>query len=209
MDQWLKQRKGEFFYKKAKAEKYRARSAYKLLELQKKFHFIGRGNIVVDLGAAPGSWSQVALQFVGPNGKVIGVDIKPVISLGNNYESVLGDIFKDSTIVKIKQKLNRAADVVISDVAPEFSGIRTRDIGIAMLLSFRALQIAKKILKQDGIFVTKAFHGVDYEAFVSEIKKSFAAVKIVKPLASLRESAEVYIIGLRFRKGKQPSEKRE
>lgn len=202
MSEFVKQRKKEFFYKQAKSEKYRARSAYKLLEIQKKFRLIKSGNVVVDLGAAPGSWSQVALQFVGANGKVIGVDIKPVLSLKGNYETVLGDIFKDSTLEKIKQVLSRDADVVISDVAPEFSGIRTRDIGIAMLLSFRALQIAKEVLKEGGNFVSKAFRGSDYEKFVSEVRKNFAIVKEFKPKASLQESAEMYIIGLKLRKSK-------
>ena len=197
MDQWLKERKRELFYRQAKAEKYRARSAYKLLELQKKFRLIREGNIVVDIGAAPGSWSQVALRFVGASGKVIGVDIKPVLSLKGNYESVLGDIFKESTLEKIKQALPRDADVVIADAAPEFSGIRSRDIGIAMLLSFRSLGIAKKILKKGGSFVSKAFRGTDYNEFIAEVKKNFAIVKEVKPKASLQDSAEIYVIGLK------------
>ncbi len=200
MSEFVKQRKKEFFYRKAKSEKYRARSAYKLMDLQKKFHILHEGSIVVDLGAAPGSWSQVALKFVGANGKVIGVDIKPVMSLEGNYETVLGDIFKDSTLDKIKQALPREADVVISDAAPDFSGIRTIDIGVAMLLSFRALQIAKDILRKDGIFITKAFRGTDYVKFVSEVKNNFKVVKEVKPAASIKESAEIYIVGLRFKK---------
>lgn len=197
MSEFVKQRKREFFYKQAKSEKYRARSAYKLLEIQKKFRLIREGNIVVDLGAAPGSWSQVALQFAGANGKVIGADIKTVTGLEGNYDFVLGDIFKDSTLEKIKQVLQRPADVVIADAAPEFSGIRTKDIGIAMLLSFRALQIAKEILKPNGSFVSKAFRGQDYGKFVSEVKKNFAIVKEFKPKASLQESAEIYVIGLK------------
>jgi len=103
--EWHIKRKGEFFYRRAKAEKYRARSAYKLLDLQKKFHIIKSGNIVVDLGAAPGSWSQVALKFVGMNGKVIGVDIKKVLGLDERFEFVLGDIIRPSTLEKLKQKL--------------------------------------------------------------------------------------------------------
>jgi 23S rRNA (uridine2552-2'-O)-methyltransferase len=207
MSEFVKQRKREFFYKKAKAEKYRARSAYKLLDLQKKFQLIKEGDVVVDLGAAPGSWSQVALGYVGDEGKVIGVDVKTVISLEGNYESVIGDIFKESTIKKLKQKLLRKVDVVISDVAPEFSGVRTRDIGMAMLLSSRALQIAVEILKRSGIFVAKAFRGPDYEKFVSAVKSKFKIVKIVKPEASIKESAEIYIVAKYFRKEKQPSAK--
>jgi 23S rRNA (uridine2552-2'-O)-methyltransferase len=202
MDQWLVQRKKEQYYQKAKSEKYRARSAYKLVELQKRFQLIKVGNIVVDLGAAPGSWSQVALEFIGTTGKVIGVDIKTVIGLKDNYEFVRGDIFKESILEKIKQALPRAADVVIADAAPEFSGVRTRDIGIAMLLSFRSLQIAKDILRPNGKFVSKAFRGADYDKFVAEVKKNFEVVKEFKPKASLSESAEIYVIGLRLKKSK-------
>jgi len=209
MSEFVKQRKREFFYKKAKAEKYRARSAYKLLDLQKKFQLIKEGDVVVDLGAAPGSWSQVALEYVGDEGKVIGVDVKTVISLKGNYESVVGDIFKESTLEKLKQRLLRKVDVVISDVAPEFSGVRTRDIGMAMLLSSRALQIAVEILKHSGIFVAKAFRGPDYDKFVSAVKSKFKIVKIVKPAASMKESAEIYIVAKYFRKEKQPSAKIE
>ena len=199
--EWYQKRKGEVFFRKAKAEKYRARSAYKLLELQKKFRLIRAGDIVVDLGAAPGSWSQVALTFVGTNGHVIGVDVKKVLGLGANYEFVLGDITKASTLEKLKKSLPRPADVVFSDVAPEFSGIRTKDIGVAMQLSFKALEIAKEILRPGGSFVTKAFRGADYQEFISEVKKSFAVVKEVKPPASLKESAEIYLVGLKKRKG--------
>ncbi|HKZ49993.1 MAG TPA: RlmE family RNA methyltransferase [Candidatus Nanoarchaeia archaeon] len=205
--EWHIKRKGEFFYRRAKAEKYRARSAYKLLDLQKKFHIIKSGNIVVDLGAAPGSWSQVALKFVGMNGKVIGVDIKKVLGLDERFEFVLGDIIRPSTLEKLKQKLPRPADVVLSDVSPEFSGIRLRDIGLAMQFSFKSLEIVKDILKPGGIFVSKAFRGADYDTFINEVRKNFAAVKEVKPSASLKESAEIYILGLKFKKERRPSGK--
>ncbi|MEM2874096.1 MAG: RlmE family RNA methyltransferase [Candidatus Nanoarchaeia archaeon] len=203
MSNFLQKRKSEFFYRKAKAEKYRARSAYKLLELQKKFHIIKPGDVVVDLGAAPGSWSQVALQFAGKNGIVIGVDIKPVIRLKGNYVFVLGDVFKESTIEKLSQVMPKLANVVLSDMAPEFSGIRTKDIGMAMQLSFRALEIAKKFLKEGGIFVVKTFRGPDYADFISNVKENFKIVKEVKPSASLKKSAEIYIVALQFKKGKQ------
>ena len=202
---WHLKRKGEFFYKRAKAEKYRARSAYKLLELQKTFRLIKAGDVVVDIGAAPGSWSQVALTFVGKDGKVIGVDVKKVLGLGPQYRFVLGDIFKAITLEKLKSELMRKADVVLGDAAPEFSGIRTKDIGVAMQLSFKALEITKEILKPGGSFVTKAFRGSDYNEFIAEVKKNFSVVKEVKPPASLKESAEIYVVGLRFkvRKGQR------
>lgn len=208
MSEFVKQRKREFFYRMAKAEKYRARSAYKLIELQKKFHLIKKGDIVVDLGAAPGSWSQVALEFVGNTGKVIGVDIITVVGLEGNYEFVLGDIFKEGTLEKLKQALPREADIVISDVAPGFSGIKTKDIGFSMLLAHRALEMAKKILKPNGTFVSKAFRGTDYNKFIAEVKKNFKIVREVKPQASQKESAEIYVVALKLVKtGKQPSVK--
>jgi 23S rRNA (uridine2552-2'-O)-methyltransferase len=202
--EWHIKRKGELFYRKAKAEKYRARSAYKLLELQKKFHIIKSGDVVVDLGAAPGSWSQVALKFVGVGGKVIGVDIKKVLGLDERFNFVLGDITKDSTLAKLKLALGgRPADVILSDVAPEFSGIKGKDVGVSMLLSSKSLEMAKEILKPGGTFVAKAFRGVDYDAFIKEAKKSFAAVKEVKPTASLKESSEIYIVGLKKKSNKE------
>jgi 23S rRNA (uridine2552-2'-O)-methyltransferase len=202
MDQWLVKRKGEFFYRKAKAEKYRARSAYKLLEVQGKFKLIKKGDIVVDLGAAPGSWSQVALEFIGENGFVIGVDIIPVVGLSGNYKFILGDICKESTLAKIKKELHRDASVVIADAAPDFSGIRTKDVGVSMQLSFRAIEIAKEILRNGGNFVTKTFRGIDYNLFIAEMKRNFRVVKEVKPRASQQESAEVYVVGLKFKKPK-------
>lgn len=207
MQEFVKQRKRDFFYRKAKLEKYRSRAAYKLLDLQKRFHLIKKGNVVVDLGAAPGSWSQIALEFVGKNGLVIGIDVLSVLGLGGGFTFVQGDIFKAGTLEKIKQALPRAADVILSDAAPAFSGIRSRDVGIAMQLSFKALEIAKEILKPNGNFITKAFRGQDYTDFVSEVKKNFAAVKEVKPPASQKESAEIYIVGLKFKKEMRPSEK--
>ncbi|MCX6774657.1 MAG: RlmE family RNA methyltransferase [DPANN group archaeon] len=202
MDQWLVKRKGEFFYRKAKAEKYRARSAYKLLEVQSKFKLIKKGDIVVDLGAAPGSWSQVALEFIGENGFVIGVDIIPVVGLSGNYKFILGDICKESTLAKIKKELHRDASVVIADAAPDFSGIRTKDVGVSMQLSFRAIEIAKEILRNGGNFVTKTFRGIDYNLFIAEMKRNFGVVREVKPKASQQESAEVYVVGLKFKKPK-------
>ena len=202
MDQWLVKRKGEFFYRKAKAEKYRARSAYKLLEVQRKFKLIKKGDIVIDLGAAPGSWSQVALEFIGENGFVIGVDIIPVVGLSGNYKFVLGDMFRESTLGKIKKELHREASVVLADAAPGFSGIRTKDVGVSMQLSFRAIEIAKEILRNGGNFVTKTFRGIDYNLFIAEMKRNFGVVREVKPRASQQESAEVYVVGLKFKKPK-------
>jgi len=197
---FVEKRKSEFFYKKAKAEKYRARSAYKLLELQKKFHLIKEGSVVVDCGAAPGSWSQVALEFIGRTGLVIGVDILPIAALEGNFVFLRADLTKPTAAEKIKQALPRPADLVMSDAAPEFSGIRTRDIGLAMDLNRAILEIAKEILKSGGNFVCKSFQGPEFQDFVKELKENFAEVNITKPAASLKESSEMYLVGLKFKR---------
>ncbi|MEM4248037.1 MAG: RlmE family RNA methyltransferase [Candidatus Nanoarchaeia archaeon] len=199
MRQWHKTRKKEFFYKKAKEEKYRARSAYKLLELQKKFRLIESGDIVVDCGAAPGSWSQVALQFVGANGRVLAIDILPMAELSGNFTFLRADLTKESTLDKIRTILQRPADLVMSDAAPEFSGIRAMDIGRAMDLNKIILELARKILKKGGSFVCKAFQGKDFQDFVKEVKKYFSNVHLEKPKASLKESAEIYIVALKLK----------
>src|SRR3989338_1385730 len=194
--QWHLQRKGEQFYRKAKSSGYRARSAYKLLEIQEKFEIIKPNNKVVDLGAAPGSWSQVALELVGENGIVFGVDIQPVLGLGGNFKFVRADVLKNKE--KIISEVKRA-DVVLADLSPEFSGFRGIDIGVAEQLDFAALELAKSLLRRNGNFACKAFQGKGFEEFVKEAKKYFEDVKIFKPKASQKESAEVYVVGLKFR----------
>jgi 23S rRNA (uridine2552-2'-O)-methyltransferase len=196
---WFRSRKREFFYRKAKKERFRARSAYKLIDLQNKFNLIRRGDVVIDLGAAPGSWSQVALELVGPKGRVIAVDISPIMSLSGPFEAILGDICKESTIAKVKQALqDKLADVVLCDAAPKFSGIKSLDIGIALQIANCALNFATQVLKKHGAFVTKAFQGPDYAEFVQKLQKHFKLVKEVKPPASLRTSSEVYLVCLNY-----------
>ena len=202
MQQWLKKRKKEFFYKRAKSEEYRARSAYKLIELQEKFHLVKKGDVVLDLGAAPGSWSQVALEFAGKSGKVIGVDILPIAPIAGNFVFIQGDLTRPEVIEKIKA-VTKKIDVVISDAAPEFSGIKTIDIGAAAYLNSASLEIARKVLKEGGNFVCKSFQGSEFQDFLKEAKKVFSDVKTVKPAASEKKSPEIYVIGLKFKKEKQ------
>jgi len=193
MKNYVEKRKLDVFYRKAKSEDYRARSAYKLIELQEKFHIIKKGNVVVDCGAAPGSWSQVALEFTGTNGLVIGVDILPVAPITENFRFVQGDLTKESTIEKIKD-IAHSADVVISDAAPEFSGVKMLDTGKAADLNFAVLELAKEILKKGGNFVCKSFQSSDFQKFLKEAKKCFNEVYTVKPKASQRSSAEIYVV---------------
>lgn len=198
MTQWLEKRKKETFYKKAKAENYRARSAYKLLELQEKFHIIKKGDVVVDCGAAPGSWSQVALEFAGQSGLVIGIDILPIAKLTDRFVFIQGDLNESRITEKIKD-IAKEIDVIISDAAPEFSGIKALNMGKANDLNVAVLDLAKKILKPNGKFVCKCFQSSYFQKFLSEVKKFFADVQTVKPAASEKSSPEIYVIGLRKR----------
>jgi len=204
---WLTKRKAETFYKKAKQEKYRARSAYKLIEINKKYKLIKPGNVVVDCGAAPGSWSQVALEIVGEDGFVLAIDILPVAPLKGSFDFLQADLTKPSIIEKIRKNLPWKADVVISDAAPEFSGIRERDVGLTLQLNKTIFKIAKEILKKDGNFVCKSFQGPELKDFISEVKKDFKTVKTTKPSASLKKSAEVYVIAKNFLKRKDLNRK--
>lgn len=192
--QWHKKRKKEFYYRQAKKEKYRARSAYKLIELDKKFKLLHLGYVVVDLGAAPGSWSQVISERIGKNGFLLAVDVLPIAPLGKNFHFLKADIFKKNTIKKIQEILPRKADLVISDAAPEFSGIKSKDVGLANKLTKISFQIAKKILKKNGNFICKIFPSKEIQDFTREIKENFRVIKVIKPKSSLKKSSEMYLI---------------
>ncbi len=193
MKNYVEKRKSDIFYRKAKSEDYRARSAYKLIELQEKFHFIKKGNTVIDCGAAPGSWSQAALEFAGAGGMVIGIDILPVAPIAENFRFIQGDLTKESTIMKIRD-IADSADVVISDAAPEFSGVKVLDMGKASDLNFAVLELAKAVLKKGGNFACKSFQSAEFQNFLKEVKKSFNEVYTVKPKASQPNSAEIYVV---------------
>lgn len=192
---WLQRRRSEFFYKKAKKEKYRARSAYKLLEAQKKFHLIKRGDYVLDLGAAPGSWSQVALDFVGRTGHVIAVDITPIVPLKGPFEFIHGDFTSKSIQTKLSGK---KFNVILCDAAPEFSGVKELDFGRTLDLNKKTISLAEKFLIKNGNLFFKSFQKPELRALISELKKKFKFVKIFKPTASLKRSPEVYVVCKNF-----------
>jgi len=198
MKNYVEKRKADVFYRKAKSENYRARSAYKLLELQEKFNIIKKNDAVVDCGAAPGSWSQVALEFAGKDGLVIGIDILPVAKLTDRFTFIQGDLTSEGILEKIRA-VAKGVDVVISDAAPEFSGIKTIDMGKAHDLNLAVLALAVKILKTGGKFLCKCFQSSDFQGFVKEVKKHFADVMTAKPAASQKSSPEIYVIGIRKR----------
>ena len=184
----------------AKEERFRSRAAYKLLETNDKYGFIKSGDVVVDLGAAPGGWMQVARRIVGESGFVVGVDIKPIEPLDEaNVRSIVADIIEAETLEAVKSLLPKAADVVISDVSPNVSGVWELDHARQIDLARRSLQIAVSVLEHGGNFFVKVFQGDMLKDFVFEMQQCFAFVRLIKPRASRKESAEQFVLGIEKR----------
>lgn len=197
---WIKAHKREYYYRKAKEEKYRSRASYKLLQVIEKYQFIKLGDVVVDLGAAPGGWMQVARKTVGNKGFVLGIDINPIQPFETqNFQTILGDIMDSQILEQIKGFLPSQADVVISDVSPNISGIWEVDNARQIDLAKRSLEIAVSILKPNGNFFGKIFQGEMTEAFVKKVKQYFTFVKSIKPKASRPKSAELYVLAMNLK----------
>lgn len=197
---WIKERKREYYYRKAKEEKFRSRAAYKLLQAVKKHQFIKPGDVVVDLGSAPGGWTQASRKIVGSKGFVLGVDLKRIRSFDQpNVRVVAGDVTDPQTVEQIRELLPRPADVVISDVAPNISGIWELDHARQIDLARQSLKIATSVLRPEGHFFVKVFQGDMLNDLVKEVKQNFAFVKLIKPKASRARSAELYILGMNLR----------
>ena len=183
------------FYKKAKDKGYRARSSFKLKQIQKKFSIMNRGDLVVDLGAAPGGWSQVASEFVGSNGTVVAVDRLPIREFQNeNIIRLQLDMQSPKLLDFLSNDIKRNVDVVLSDLAGNVSGNWDLDSDRQLYLASLALSTAKKFLKKDGNFVTKVFRGANLKEFEDEIKDEFEFIKHWRPPATRKTSAEEYII---------------
>jgi 23S rRNA (uridine2552-2'-O)-methyltransferase len=200
---WIRERQRDYYYRKAKEEKYRSRAAYKLLEATKKYNFIKSGSIVVDLGAAPGGWMQAARKIVGEKGFVLGVDLKFIEPFDfSNVQTLISDITDPQVTKVIRKILPNRADAVISDVSPNISGVWELDHARQIDLARHSLMIAVKILKVGGSFFVKVFHGDLLEDFVKEVKQHFDFVKLIKPKASRARSAEIFILGMRKKRAK-------
>lgn len=198
---WLQERKRDYYYKKAKEEKYRSRAAYKLFEAAQKYHFIKYGDVVVDLGAAPGGWVQAARKIVGGKGFVLGVDLKPVEPFPQgNVKTIIGDITEEEIIEQILQMLPRKADAVISDASPNISGVWEIDHARQIDLAQHALKIALETLRYPGNFFVKVFQGDLLDDFIKKMKGHFEIVKIVKPKASRAKSSEIFLLGMRLKR---------
>ena len=190
------------FYRRAKKEGYRSRAAYKLLELNRRYHLIRPGDLVVDLGAAPGGWLQVAAQLTGEKGKVVGVDIQPIEPFKEKNILVLrGDITSEDIQQKIKELLGSPADCVLSDLSPRLSGIRDADISRSLELARTAQKVASNLLTPEGCLLAKTFVGEEMNTFFLELKESFRSVQRTRPEATRKGSSEIYLCAKGFVKG--------
>ena len=185
-------KKQEYYYRISKQKGYRARSAFKLLQIQKKYHVLKKGDNVIDLGAAPGGWSQVTKEIIG-DGKVIAVDKERFDPLPGIL-FIEGDITKRATIDKIKQEIQNSIDVVISDLSPNISGNYSVDHAKSVWLCLYALDIAQNVLKKNGCFICKIFEGESLQDFIDEVTKRFNQIKIFTPKATRKHSSETYLI---------------
>jgi len=196
---WLQEHFDDPYVKLAQKEGYRSRASYKLLELQEKDRLIKPGMTVVDLGAAPGGWSQVAVNLVGHKGRVIASDILAMDGIAG-VTFVEGDFTEQEVFDRILAVLNNEkADVVISDMAPNMSGMPDVDQPRAMELAELAVDMARQVLKPGGTFVSKLFQGQDFDALVAQLRKQYQSIKVRKPPASRSRSREVYLVGTGFK----------
>jgi 23S rRNA (uridine2552-2'-O)-methyltransferase len=210
---WLNDHVNDTYVKLAKKEGYRARAAYKLQEIDETLHLIKPGQLVVDLGSAPGAWSQYVRRRLSPksatgggaaagelNGRIIALDLLPMEAI----EGVLfiqGDIREDAVLAQLAEHMQgQKADVVISDMAPNLSGISSADAARIEHLIELALEFAQDHLKPEGALVAKVFHGGSYDALYQRFRETFVTVKRLKPKASRDKSSETFLIGMQLKK---------
>lgn len=188
-------RASETYYRTAKASGYRSRASYKLLQLNERYRILRASDIVVDLGAAPGGWVQVAAEVVGDAGFVLGLDLEPILSLGlGNVQTMHGDLTSPSIVRKISESLPKRADIVLSDASPHVSGNWSLDQSRQLFLAEKSLEACGELLRLGGSAILKAFQGADYPKLLSKVRSAFRSVDVAKPLASRRGSAEIYLV---------------
>ena len=196
---WIEEAKRDHYRRRAKAEGYRSRAAYKLLEAQKKFGLIERGDIVVDLGAWPGGMSQAASRLVGPEGLVVAVDRRELEDFGmENVITLQLDILEDDVVSEVSKVLDgKLADVLISDAAPKFTGIRDIDVIAQYELTRRAYEIAGELVRRGGSIMLKAFECEELRELERELRGEYGFVKRFIPRAKRKTSSELYLIALK------------
>jgi len=191
---WLKEHFDDPYVKKAQAEGYRSRAVYKLEELQKKYRIIKPGMTVIDLGAAPGAWSQYAAKGVGAKGRVLALDLLMMDAL-DGVEFIQGDFRDEAILNQLMESVGDSrVDLVISDMAPNISGISSVDQPRAMYLAELALDLAQQVLPKGSGFITKVFQGAGSDEYLRALKKAFQKVQVRKPDASRPRSPEVYAV---------------
>lgn len=195
---WLQRQLNDPYVRAAKTKGYRSRAAFKLIELDDKFHFLKKGLRVLDLGAAPGGWSQIAVQRIGETGKLVATDILEMEPIAG-ATIVIADFLDNETPDRIKQALGGNADVVLSDMAAPTTGHRATDHIRTIALLEAGLQLAEEVLAPGGTFVGKVFQGGASGELLQKLKKHFSSVKHVKPPASRAESVELYLVAQGFR----------
>jgi 23S rRNA (uridine2552-2'-O)-methyltransferase len=202
---WIRARKNEYYYKKAKEQNYRSRSTYKLIQANEKYGFIKLRDVVVDLGAAPGGWIQAARKMTGKHGYVLGVDLKPIEPFTQEYiRTIIADLTEADIAKQIMSFLPRKADVVVSDAAPNVTGVWEVDHECQIDLATKAMDIARCILKPNGNFFVKVFEGGQLADYIEALKGHFETVKLVKPQASRAQSSEMYLLALGLNSGSCP-----
>lgn len=191
---WLKEHFSDPYVKRAKKEGFRARSVYKLMEIVERHKFIRSDMVAVDLGAAPGGWSEYIVQLIGKQGKIFAVDLLPIKPI-SGVEFVQGDFTQEEVMQVLHNRLHgQKIDLVLSDMAPNLSGVKVVDQMKGMELAKSALNFAKQVLKPQGVFLLKIFYGLEFEDFLKVLQKSFGEVKVIKPDASRSRSSEVFLL---------------
>ena len=198
---WFQDRQREAYYRKAKKEGYRARSAYKIQQIHERFTVVRKGEVVVDLGAAPGGWAQMLVELVGPQGLVVGVDLQRIKPI-TGARFLQGDFTRRETqdrLSAVLAEVHRAkVDAVVSDMAPDMSGNYELDQVRSVQLAEIALAFADKHLREGGAFVCKVFEGADFPIFRKEVKRRFKRVSQYHPAASRKSSSEIYMVGKHY-----------
>ena len=192
---WLREHVNDPYVQRAKAEGYRSRASFKLMEIDDRDHLIRSGEVVVDLGATPGGWSQVAAKRMQGKGRVIALDLLEMDPL-HGVEFIQGDFREDAVLAELERTLaGQKVGLVLSDMAPNMSGILLSDQARVMHLAELGLEFSRQWLKPDGAFLVKVFQGYGFEDFVREMRLVFTSVSSRKPDASRDRSAEVYLLG--------------
>ncbi|MFQ5884847.1 MAG: RlmE family RNA methyltransferase [Thermoplasmata archaeon] len=195
---WVRQRKEDIYYRKAKAKGYRSRAAYKLIQINEKFAIIHQGDLVVDLGAAPGSWSQVSVELVGKKGRVIAVDRKRMRPI-DGVTVIRGDLTHPDIFESFHEETEDEVDVVISDMAPRLGGNKNIDHAKSISLAETALDFSVETLRRGGNFLAKAFQGDLFPAYLETVSSKFDFCKPHSPKASTSRSREVFVVAKGFR----------